>query len=60
MHETADTIARNRLRGDEQLLWSGQPDRARIFNEVDLQLIPNSVLSLACESPGQKTGFWRG
>ena len=46
MIESADTVARSRLRPGEHLLWSGRPDAGRLFNRMDVFLIPFGLFFL--------------
>lgn len=46
MIESADTVARSRLRSGEHLLWSGRPDAGRLFNRMDVFLIPFGLFFL--------------
>ena len=47
MIESADTVARGRLRSGEHLLWSGRPDAGRLFNRSDIFLVPFGLFFLA-------------
>jgi len=46
MLESADTVARSRLRSGEHLLWAGRPDPRRLFNASDFFLIPFGLFFL--------------
>lgn len=46
MIESADTVARTRLRPGEHLLWSGRPDAGRLFNRSDVFLVPFGLFFL--------------
>ncbi|MEY9951228.1 hypothetical protein [Leifsonia sp. EB34] len=46
MIESADTVARSRLRSGEHLLWSGRPDTGRLFNRSDIFLVPFGLFYL--------------
>src|SRR5690349_11734674 len=46
MLDSADAVARTRLRPGEHLLWSGRPDPKRLFTRSDAFLIPFGVFFL--------------
>lgn len=60
MIESADTVARSRLRSGEHLLWSGRPDAGRLFNRMDIFLIPFGLIFLGIALFGMVGAFRYG